>query len=137
MLGWLLVLINFKYRLLVPGLLYLATIWGATIYAYLRNAKLPSNSPYKRQYHPIAIAVAPFTLPFFLAIGAFLYIVVLIIRSILFGIFLLVFPFVLIFFRNLGLINWLLKQFERLGHALLKINTFVFRLAGFPPPRLA
>jgi hypothetical protein len=135
--GWLLTLMNSEYRLFCPGGLYFFVIWGAMLFAFRRNEELPDDSPDKRQYHPNAILIAPFTLPFILVIQAMIFVLYVILLSLLFGIFLLVFPFVLIVFRNIGLLEWLMDLFEKLGCVLLRINTFLLRMAGLPPPQPA
>ncbi len=125
------------FRFVFPITLYFLFIWGASLFAYRRNARLPVDSPKKRDYHPYAVVIAPFTLPIIFVIGISLRILLILVRSILFGMLLILLPLVLIFFRNLRLIRRILKKFEQFGRALLKINTYLLRLAGFPPPHPA
>ncbi len=115
--------------------LYLLTIWGSMLLAYQRNERLPIGSPDKREYHPLAILIAPFTLPFIIVIGATVYVLWILVRSIAFGLVILILPFVLIFFRKLDLIERFLKVVEKLGRALLKVNTLLLRMLGFSPPQ--
>ena len=132
--GWLYSLITSEFRLVVLGGLYFVVIWGSMLFAFRRNEELPNDSPEKRQYHPTAILIAPFTLPLILVIQGMIWILYIILLSLFFGIFLVMFPFILIVFRNIGLLERMLELFEKLGRALLRINTFLLRMAGFPPP---
>lgn len=139
MLGWLLKFSSAgdAVRSFFVGGLYFSVVWGSMLYAYLRNERLPNDSPEKQKYNKNSILFAPFTLPFVLLFSASAWLVIHFVRAILFGVFLLLFPLALLIFRKVRLIKWLLDQFERLGRALLKINTFLLRMAGFPIPQPA
>jgi hypothetical protein len=131
--GWLFQLLYSNLRLLCPGGLYLVIVWGAMLFAYQRNAQLPDDSPEKHFYHPLAILVGPFTLPVAVMVVVPVYILFLFLRSLLLGIFLILFPFILLVFRDLGIIEWLLEKNEWLGRNLFKLNMLILHLLGLAP----
>ena len=99
-------------------------------YAYWVNAKRATDDPQKRDYSPYAPWIAPLTL----LILAFVNFLFFIVYSLLFGIFLVIFPFTLLLFRKLFLIKWILKLAQKIGNKLLIINTELLRAAGFYTP---
>jgi hypothetical protein len=133
--GWLIQLLYSDFRLLCPGGLYFLSVWGAMLFAYRRNNQLPEDSPQKREYHLRAILMAPFTLSVVLPVLVSGYLLFIIVRSLLFGIFLILFPIVLLVFRNFSIIEWLLDKSEKTGRTLLRLNMFILRLFGLAPLR--
>ena len=107
-----------------------AFIIFSAIYAYRTNAKLAHDDPEKKAFSPYAIWIAPVTLPLFILVNVF----ILILSSLAFGLFLLLFPFALLLFRKPFLIKWILSQAQRIGNKILKINTGLLRAAGIYPP---
>ena len=94
-------------------------IWSITGYAFSVNAKLPEGDPKKRNFHPGAIIIAPFTLPIFFTAFLLLFIV----RAILFGIFLITYALALITFRKPFIFKWLDKIATKIGNRLLEANS--------------
>ena len=99
-------------------------IWGCTGYAYNVNAKLPADDLKKKDFHPLAIILAPITLPFVSA-G---FVSLLIIKAIVYAIFLVIFTAALIVFRKPFILEWLKKIATKIGNVLLEINTFLIRI---------
>ena len=93
-------------------------------YAYRVNAKRPSDDPLKRDFHPLAIFLAPITWPFFLLAFTAL----LIVKAILYGIFLILFTIALLGFRKPFLLVWLEKIATKVGNKLLEANTFLIKV---------
>jgi hypothetical protein len=104
----------------------------SVIYAYQVNAKRTPDDPEKKEYSLLAILLIPIVWPFLMV----LYILFLILSSILFGAFLILFTFALLLFRKPFLIKWILKQAESIGNDLLKINTALLRAIGLYSPPL-
>ena len=100
-----------------------------SIYAYQVNAKRAPDDPEKKNFHPAAPWLAPIVLPPLLLAN----IVILIVSSLMFSIFLVLFPFALLLFRKPFLIIWIQKQALKVGNWILKINTGVLQVIGFQP----
>lgn len=98
-------------------------------YAYQVNAQRPLSDPNKRNYSPYAPWLAPITIPLIVLINVPLFFL----GSLLFGVFLVIFPFTLIFFRLQVMIKWISKQAIKIGNWVLKVNTGLLKIAGFPP----
>jgi hypothetical protein len=107
-----------------------AIIIASAFYTYNVNAKRQPDDPEKKDYAPYSPWLAPFTLPILLIID----IPILILSSLVFGIFLVVFPITLLLFRKPFLFKWIQKQALRLGNWTLKINTKLLQLSGFYTP---
>ena len=99
------------------------------LYAYHINAKRAPDDPKKKDYSPYAPWLAPITLPLLALIN----IAFFILFSLAFGFFLVIFPFTMLLFRKPFLIKWILKQAQKVGNWMLKINTELLRIAGFHP----
>ena len=95
------------------------------IYTYFVNLQRKADDPKKRQYHPFAIILAPFTFLLFLSLGIF----VLILRALLFAGFLIIFTILLIGLRKPFLFEWWHKFATKIGDPLLKFNTQLIRIA--------
>ena len=98
--------------------------WGAAIYAHRLNARLPDDDPKKRKYHPASVFLAPITWPL-LILGA---ISIFILKTILYGIFLVLFTIAIVVIRKPFLIEWLKKVITFIGRVLLEVNTILIRL---------
>ena len=99
-------------------------IFACAGYAYRINARRPDDDPKKRDFHPAAIFLAPFTWPFFL----FAWIVFFVFKALIYGIFLILFTVALLAFRKPFLLIWLDNTFTRIGDKLLEANTFLIRI---------
>ena len=106
-----------------------AIIFFSSVYTYQVNARRASDDPMKKDYSPYAPWIAPISLPLLLIFNA----IVFVLSSLTFGIFLVIFPFTLLLFREPFIIKWIKKQVLKIGHFALKINTELLRLAGFHP----
>jgi hypothetical protein len=93
-------------------------------YAYRVNAKLPADDPKRKNYHPAAIFLAPITWPLF-ALGR---LSLLVIKALLYGIFLILFTIFLIVFQDISKPIWLEKMFLKIGNKLLEANTLLIKL---------
>lgn len=97
---------------------------ACTFYTYIVNAHRAADHPKKREYYPLAILIAPFTLPFLISFA----LVVFIIEAVLFGTFLVVFTVALLDFRQPFLLGFLHKVAMKGGEPLLKFNTAILKL---------
>jgi hypothetical protein len=100
-------------------------ILACAAYTYVVNLRRKADDPKKRDYHPVAILLAPFTFIFFIS----LWLLVLILRALLFGGFLIVFTILLVALRKPFLFEWWHKFATNVGDPLLKINTRLIKLA--------
>ncbi|HMB24029.1 MAG: hypothetical protein ACM33V_14460 [Chloroflexota bacterium] len=93
-------------------------------YAYSVNAQRTDDDPQKRDFHPLAILLAPITLPFFtvVAIGTF------VVEAVLFAAILVLFLAALIFSREPVILRWVRKKALAIGNRLLELNTALIRL---------
>jgi hypothetical protein len=98
----------------------------SAFYAHRTNAKRAPDDPEKKDFSPYSPWLAPIVFPILILIN----IPMLILSSLLFSLFLLLFPFALLLFRKPFLITWILKQAQRIGNKILKINTALLRVAG-------
>jgi hypothetical protein len=104
-------------------------LFFSAFYTFQVNARRSSDDPMKKDYSPYAPWLTPISLPLLLIFNA----IVFVLSSLAFGIFLVIFPFTLLLFREPFLIKWIKKQALKIGHFALKINTELLRLAGFHP----
>jgi hypothetical protein len=101
----------------------------SALYAYQVNDRRAPDDPKKRYYSPYAPWLTPISLPLFVLVNLFLFIL----SSLAFGIFLVLFPLALLLFRKPFLIKWIRKQALKIGNLALIINTELLRAAGFHP----
>jgi len=104
-------------------------------YAYRVNAKRKPDDPKKKDFHPVAILLAPITWPFLL----FGFISIFIIKALAYGVFLILFTLMLVFIRKPFLLIWLNKIATFVGNKLLEANTYLIKLflspwVGNPQP---
>jgi len=97
-------------------------------YAYIVNTRRPADDPKKRNYHPGAILLAPFTVPL-LILGS---VSIFILKALVYGVFLILFTVALVGIRKPFLLLWLDKMATKIGDKLLKANTFLIKLAFGP-----
>ena len=116
-------------------LYHLDSIWKCTLllmllifvcagYGYRINAKRTTDDPKKKDFHPGAIFLAPFTWPFFL----FAFVFIFVIRVLFYGVFLILFTIALIAIRKPFLFIWLESIATYIGNKLLEANTFLIRI---------
>lgn len=114
----------FWYGMLPFALLTMA----CAAYAYAVNTRRANDDPQKRDFHPLAILLAPITLPFF----AFVSIVVFILQALLFAVILVLFVAALIFSREPVIFRWIRKKALAIGNILLELNTALIGLFWKP-----
>jgi hypothetical protein len=102
--------------------------------AYIVNKERKSDDPEKKDFHPLSPWLAP--------AAPFIWLVEFIFLapwSILFGIFLIFFPFMLIFLRPLPENDPIKRFILKLGNGILKMNNKLLRALGIrsqPPIKL-
>jgi len=101
----------------------------SALYAYRTNAKRAGDDPEKKDYSPYSPWLAPFIFPLLVLIN----VPVFLLSGLVFGIFLVLFPFSLLLFRKPFLIKWIRKQMLKVGNMMLKINTSLLRTVGIEP----
>ena len=94
-------------------------LWLFAGYAYFVNMRRPAGDPDKKDFRFSGIFLAPITWPFFLTS----FLVLLVSRALLFGIFLIFFTLALVFIRKPFIFIWLDKIATRIGNKLLNANT--------------
>jgi hypothetical protein len=94
-------------------------IWGFAGYAYLVNSKRPDDDPDKKDFQFEAIFLAPITWPLFLVF----YVLLFIIKALLYGVFLVLFTIALLVIRKPFFLVWLKKIALKVGNKLLVANT--------------
>ncbi|MFZ5820688.1 MAG: hypothetical protein ACOYYJ_12385 [Chloroflexota bacterium] len=111
----------------------LVFMFASAFYTYHVNAKRDSGDPEKRDYSPHSRWLAPIVVPMLFVIN----IPFFILGSLVFGIFLVVFPFTLLLFRKPFFIKWIQQLALKVGTALLEIDTELLVMAGLyrPPAR--
>jgi len=101
----------------------------SSLYAYRANAKRADGDPKKKYFSPYALWLVPIVLPV-LALFNFM---VFFLTGLMFGIFLLLFPFSLLLFREPFLLKWIRKQALKIGNMMLYINTRLLQALGLDP----
>ena len=104
--------------------LYILLTMGCAGYAYLVNARYPADDPKRRDYHPAAILLAPFTLPIFVILSMLIFMM----KALLYGLLLALFILALIFIREPLIFKWLHKVAVYIGNKLLAANTTMIKL---------
>jgi hypothetical protein len=98
----------------------LALIWAT--FAYYVNSKRPSDDPQKKKYHPLAVVLAPITLPLVIVFSTSFFIL----RLLTYGVFLIVFIVTLIFLPR-PFAEDFYRRGTGIGDKLLEINTLLVR----------
>jgi hypothetical protein len=88
-------------------------------YAYLVNSKRPVDDPQKKHYYSSGAIVLPFFWPLLL-VG---WIIVIVLRAIYFGLFLILFTLAMVFIRKPFWLVWLEKIALKIGGMLLDANS--------------
>ena len=109
-------------------LVFFLFVWLIAGYTYVVNGDRSAEDPKKNIYHPSAILLAPFTVPFF-ALAA---LVVFFIRTLLFAFFLIIFTILLIALRKPFIFKLWHMFATQIGDPLLKANTALIRMAIRP-----
>ena len=94
--------------------------------AYRENIKREFDDPKKKDFHPFSPWLTPITLILWFARYAFLAP-----WSVLFGIFLIIFPFILILLRPVSPDDPIKRFILKIGNGILKINTSLLHTLGF------
>ncbi len=115
------------------GLVIVLFLFISARYTYSVNEKKNTADPTKKAFAPLSCWRAPLLVPVFLLINIPAFIVV----SLVFGIFLVIFPFTLLLFRKPFFIKWIQQLALKVGTALLEIDTELLAMAGLyqPPAR--
>jgi hypothetical protein len=92
-------------------------------YAYHVNARRPDDDPQKRDFRTGYIFPALFLWPFFLLA----YIAIFALRALLYILFLILFPIILLVLRKPPQAVWLHKIATSIGDKLLEANTFLIK----------
>ena len=96
--------------------------------AYHVNSKRPEDDPKKRDYHPLAILLAPITWPLMALFGISFFIL----KVTTYGVFLVLYILALIFVRKPFILEWLKKTALKIGDLLMEANSALVRI--FLPP---
>jgi len=105
------------------SLLLFAVCFLCAGYAYRVNARRARDDPEMREFRGGAIYLAPITLPLFLLSYATL----MLIKALLYLIFLIIFTIGVVAFRKQFLLKWLDKIAKKIGNPLLEANTFLIK----------
>ena len=95
-----------------------------TTVAYYVNSRRAEDDPKKRNYHPLAILLAPITFPLF----AVFYISIFTLRVITYGVFMVLFIIAMLIIRKPFILEWLKKNATIIGDLLLEANTLLIRI---------
>jgi hypothetical protein len=110
---------TYKGYLLLTLLLFLCTA-----YAYYVNARRAVDDPQKRNFHLGAVFVIPTLWPLLLLAS----LVVVIIRALVYSIFLGLTLIAIMVFRKPFILVWLDKIATKIGNQLLEVNNYLIRL---------
>ena len=109
-----------------PGLLLLSLIfWALAGYAFRVNAKRAADDPKKKDFQPAAVFLAPLTWPLLFLVWLSL----LLIKTLVYGVFLVLFTIALFGYQDSGMPDWLTEKLTRIGSKLLEANTFLMKVA--------
>jgi hypothetical protein len=106
-------------------LIFFLLVWGITGYTYRVNSRRKADDPKKQDYAPLAVLIAPITTPILLA-GALSF---FILRALLFTVFLIIFAILLLVVRKPFIFKLWDKFATWVGDPLLKVNTYLVRMA--------
>lgn len=102
----------------------LVVVMACAMYAYSVNSRRSDNDPKKKNYHPLAIFLAPITFPLLVVV----FVSIFILRVVTYGVFMVIFIFALILIRKPFILEQLKKTATCIGDRLLEANTFLVRL---------
>lgn len=117
-------LIYYSDELCKGILLLMAAAMVCAVYAYSINSRRAADDPKKKNYHPLAIVLAPITLPIFLILSISFFLL----RIVTYGVFMVVFISALIFIRKPFILAALQKIAAAIGERLMEANTMLMRL---------
>ena len=112
---------NFWFNCLIVVTLLTVT---CTAFAYSVNSRRLDGDPEKKIYHPLAVLFAPITLPLFIVLYTFTFLL----KAVAYGAFLVLFTFALLVIRKPFLLEWLKKIALAVGNLLLEANTLLIRI---------
>ena len=92
--------------------------------AYYTDSKRPSGDPKKKNYHPLAILVAPITFPILLVLSIFFFML----RVLAYGICTVLLICMLILVRKPFILEAIQKTAVRIGDRLMEANMLIVRL---------
>ena len=99
-------------------------VTGCAMFAYFVDSNRAADDPKKKNYHPLAILLAPITFP----ILAILSISFFILRVVVYTVFMVLFILALMCIRKPLITEGLQKTATSLGDRLMEANTFIVRL---------
>jgi hypothetical protein len=103
---------------------FMLLILACAAYAYYVNAQRANDDPQKRDFHLVAILLAPVTWPFFILAS----ILIFLLRTLLFGAALILFMLALIGIRETTILKRLRRKVLSFGNKLLEANTALIKL---------
>lgn len=109
-------------------ILILLTIFA--YYAYRVNIKRAADDPKKKDFHPLSPWLSPMTPIIWLG-----RLIILALWSMFFGVFLILFPFILIVFRPVPPNSPVRRLMLKFGNGVLKINTRLLNALGLQSPQ--
>jgi hypothetical protein len=92
-------------------------------YAYYVDSKRSDDDPKKRDFHPLAILLAPITFPLVLILSISFFVL----RVLTYGVFMVLFILALIIIRKPFILAILQKIATAVGDRLMEANTIVIR----------
>lgn len=96
-------------------------LWAFAGHAYRVNAQREADDPERKDFHPLSVYLVPFTWPFIVI----LYVLIFVIRALLYGLFLIIFTILLVLFRDPVKVTWFERFATRIGNKLLQANSFL------------
>lgn len=105
------------------SLLFMFLTVACAGYAHRVNARRADDDPKKRDFHPLAVLLAPITFPFFVIFFTFIFVL----RAVLFGVILILFALALIGAREPFIFRWLYRMAIPIGNRLLAANTTLIK----------
>ena len=101
----------------------MAFVLACAMFAYYVNSKRGNDDPKKKNYHPLAIVLAPITFPIVVVLSVSFFLL----RVLTYGLFMVLFIFILIFVRKPFILEQLRKMAANIGDRLLEANTILVR----------
>ena len=101
-----------------------ALILLCALLAYYVDSNRLEDDPKKRNYHPLAILLAPITWPLAALFGISFFIL----KVVVYGTFLILYILALIFLRKPFILEWLKKTALKIGDLLMEVNTAILRI---------
>ena len=105
-------------------LLLMAITTACAIYAYHVDSRRPDDDPKKKNYHPLAILLAPITFPLVIIFSVSIFIL----RVVTYGVFMILFIFALIFIHQSSVLTMIRNDANFIGNRLMDVNTFLIKI---------